>query len=106
MTDCVWNGFQTFIPKTFPCQDQLLKKIQYNTKEIATKLVMTSFVASYGWLQKWQSRYNISFKAECGEAADVCEEDGKRKTGIIVPSKDLCKHDRPEKSFIGYGKIS
>lgn len=49
--------------------------VQEKAKEIATKLRLTNFVASNGWLEKWRTRNCISFKGVCGEAASVSEED-------------------------------
>ncbi|GBN06558.1 hypothetical protein AVEN_208683-1 [Araneus ventricosus] len=38
--------------------------------EFANELGESSFVASNGWLQRFNSRHNLSFKKLCGEAAD------------------------------------
>lgn len=38
--------------------------------ECAKELGESSFVASNGWLQRFNSRHNLSFKKLCGEAAD------------------------------------
>ncbi|GBL82726.1 Tigger transposable element-derived protein 6 [Araneus ventricosus] len=38
--------------------------------EFTNELGESSFVASNGWLQRFNSRHNLSFKKLCGEAAD------------------------------------
>ncbi|XP_039953998.1 tigger transposable element-derived protein 6-like [Bactrocera tryoni] len=49
--------------------------IQEKAREIARKLGIKDFVASNGWLQKWRSRHNITFKYICGESAAVDMQD-------------------------------
>lgn len=51
--------------------------VQAKAKEIAERLGYHNFRASDGWLHKFRSRHNITFKAISGEAASVNPDDVK-----------------------------
>lgn len=51
----------------YPCGPQLCAK----GKEIATRLGISDFKGSNGWLESWKSRYNVKKVAISGESGDV-----------------------------------
>ncbi|GBN94671.1 Major centromere autoantigen B [Araneus ventricosus] len=52
--------------------------------EFANELGESSFVASNGWLQRFNSRHNLSFKKLCGEAADFDSSSLKEWKGVVL----------------------
>ncbi|GBL88632.1 Tigger transposable element-derived protein 4 [Araneus ventricosus] len=52
--------------------------------EFAIELGETSFVASNGWLQRFNSRHNLSFKKLCGEAADFDSSSLKEWKDVVL----------------------
>ncbi|GBO40301.1 Tigger transposable element-derived protein 4, partial [Araneus ventricosus] len=52
--------------------------------EFANELGESSFVASNGWLQRFNSRHNLSFKKLCGEAADFDSSSLKEWKDVVL----------------------
>ncbi|GBN45794.1 Tigger transposable element-derived protein 6, partial [Araneus ventricosus] len=52
--------------------------------EFANELDESSFVASNGWLQRFSSRHNLSFKKLCGEAADFDSSSLKEWKDVVL----------------------
>ncbi|GBL85459.1 hypothetical protein AVEN_34637-1 [Araneus ventricosus] len=60
--------FRSARAKNIPVSGVLL---QEKTREVGESLVLETFKASYGWLQKFRTRHNISFKQISGEEKSV-----------------------------------
>ncbi|GBM58359.1 Tigger transposable element-derived protein 6 [Araneus ventricosus] len=52
--------------------------------EFANELGESSFVANNGWLQRFNSRHNLSFKNLCGEAADFDSSSLKEWKDVVL----------------------
>lgn len=66
--------------------------LQTKAKALADFYQIDNFQASNGWLEKFLSRNNITFKTLCGESADVdfqAAEDWKRKVPDLVKAYAL-----------------
>ncbi|GBN40155.1 hypothetical protein AVEN_148403-1 [Araneus ventricosus] len=61
------HGLNMHDRKKVPISWNVLKE---KSLEFANELGESSFVASNGWLQRFNSRHNLSFKKLCEEAAD------------------------------------
>ncbi|GBN33756.1 Tigger transposable element-derived protein 4, partial [Araneus ventricosus] len=57
--------------------------------EFANELGESSFIANNGWLQRFNSRHNLSFKKLCGEAADFDSSSLKEWKDVVL--RDILK---------------
>ena len=67
VNDLIWQWFVTATSKNIPISGPILqaKGIDFS------KQLGIPFKASNGWLEKFSSRYNITFKTLCGESASI-----------------------------------
>lgn len=66
--EAVMRWFRSVRAKNIPVSGVLL---QEKAREVGQSLGIETFKASNGWLEKFQRRHNISFKAICGEEKSV-----------------------------------
>ena len=66
--------------------------------EFAKEIGKSSFVARNGWLQRFNSRHNLSFKKSCGKAADFDSSSSLKEWKDIV-LRDVLKRYKPADMF-------
>ncbi|KAH8299842.1 hypothetical protein KR044_006749, partial [Drosophila immigrans] len=59
--------------------------IQAKAKEVATSLGIPDFAASNGWLQKWRTRHNISFRSISGRNISGSQYNDDRLSPLLIP---------------------
>ncbi|GBM73955.1 hypothetical protein AVEN_29617-1 [Araneus ventricosus] len=66
--EVLMKWFRSARAKNIPVSDVLL---QEKAREVGESLRLETFKASNGWLEKFRTRHNISFKQICGEEKSV-----------------------------------
>ena len=83
--EVLMKWFRSARAKNIPVSGVLL---QEKAREVGESLGLETFKASNGWLEKFRTRHNISFKQICGEEKSV---NSNEVTDWIGKLKSLCK---------------